>query len=330
MSDFPLVSVVIPCFNAENYVAEAIDSVLSQTYPHIELIVVDDKSSDRSAEIIRTYGDKLKFKQNNHNGACFSRNTGLALSQGEYVQFLDADDLLLPQKIEKQLPFLTSNQFDLVFCNGYLFGDDRPQRPIKKLQALPSPTGIDPFIYCFLNGFGTEGPLHRRSLLEKVGGFRVGLAGAQEFDLHVRLGAAGARLHKLNDYLFLHRNHNDPNRITRTPKPPGFNAEMLIGLLKSLQENMPNSLTAERCKILASSLFQKSIYAYRNGAEEIAEKGFQLSKDISPDLEYNERLFYKLIANSVNPLFAENCLKQARILRGILIKYLSSSPGALL
>lgn len=228
--------------------------------------------------------------------------------------------MLLPNKIELQVPFLSSYQYNLVFCNGYLFGDDRPQRPIKKLRDLPLPNGIDPFTYCLKNGFGTEGPLHRRSLLEKVGGFRIGLAGAQEYDLHVRLGAAGVRLHKLNDYLFCHRNHNDPSRITRTPKPPGFNADMLMGLLARLQQDMPGSLTLDRKKALASSLFQSSIHAYRNGAEVIAAEGFKQAKALSPDLEYNERFFYKLIADFIDPMFAEGCLKQTRTLRDILKK----------
>ncbi|MDV3351384.1 glycosyltransferase family A protein [Leptothoe sp. LEGE 181152] len=321
----PLVSIVIPCYNAENYVSEAIDSALSQSYANVEVIVVDDGSSDQSRDIVQSYGEKVRFKQNHHQGACCARNTGLEISQGEFIQFLDADDVLLPHKLETQLPFLVSNQYDLVFCNGYLFGDDRPQRPIKKLRALPSPTNTDPFIYCFFNGFGTEGPLHRRSLLEKVGGFRAGLVGAQEYDLHVRLSATGARLHKLDDYLFCHRNHNDPNRITRTPKPPGFYAEMLIGLLVRLQQDSPEALTPERRQIFAGVLFQRSINAYRSGAEAIAARGFKQAKALSNKLEYNERRFYKLIAEVVDPMFAEGCLKQARMIRDTLKKPFNSS-----
>jgi glycosyltransferase involved in cell wall biosynthesis len=323
--DNSLVSVIIPCRNAESYISESIDSALHQSYSNIEVIIVDDGSTDASIEIIKCFGNLVRLETIDHQGACAARNLGLQVSKGEYIQFLDADDVLLLNKIEVQLPYLTSNQCDLVFCNGYLFGDDRPQRPIKKLRALPPPHGTDPFIYSLKNGFGTEGPLHRRHILEKVGGFRVGLIGAQEYDLHIRLGAAGVRLHKVDDYLFCHRNHNDPNRITRTPKPPGFNAQMLMGLLSQLQEDMPNSLTPERRKALAGKLFQSSIYAYRGGAEDIAAEGFKQAIALSPDLEYNERFFYKLMVNVVDPMFAEGCLKQARLLRNVFKGALTSA-----
>ena len=315
-----LVSIIIPCYNTDNFVSEAIYSALTQTHSNVEVIVIDDSSTDKSVDVIQSFGDQVRLEKIDHKGACAARNRGLQVSQGEFIQFLDADDVLLPNKLDMQVPILQSGQVDLVFCNGYLFGDERPRRPIKKLRDLPLPNDTDPFTYCLKNGFGTEGPLHRRSLLEKVGGFRVGLAGAQEYDLHIRLGAAGARLHKLDDYLFCHRNHNDPTRITRTPKSPGFNADMLMGLLARLQQDMPDSLTPERRKALASSLFQSSIHAYRNGAEAIAAEGFKQAKALSPDLEYKERFFYKFLANAIDPIFAESCLKQARTLRDTLRK----------
>ena len=312
MNYVPLVSIVIPCYNAEKFIAEAIESAFNQIYPNVEVIVIDDGSSDRSVEIIQSYGNRVRFEAIDHRGACAARNRGLQLSKGEFIQFLDADDVLLPNKLETQVPILQSDRADLVFCNGYLFGDDRPQRPIKKLLALPSPLGIDPFIYCLSNGFGTEGPLHRRSYLEKVMGFREGLAGAQEYDLHIRLGAFGARLYKMDEFLYKHRNHNDPNRITRTPKPAGFMAEVFIDLSKWLEENFSETLTLERRKILAGKIFQSSIHAFRNGAEAIANTGFKRAKELSSSYLYNERTLYKILAQYFNPMLLESFLKQAR------------------
>ena len=321
----PLISIIIPCYNAEKYVGEAIESALNQTHTNVEVIVVDDGSTDCSLGIVRSFGDRVRLEQIDRQGACAARNLGLQLSQGEFIQFLDADDVLLPNKLETQVPILQADRADLVFCNGYLFGDDRPQRPIKKLLSLPSPNGFDPFLYCLSNGFGTEGPLHRRYFLEKVRGFRKGLAGAQEIDLHVRLGAAGVRLHKLDDFLFKHRNHNSPNRITRTKKPPGFMAQVFIDMFKRLEDDCPEALTPDRRKALAGTLFQQSIYAYRDGAEAIAKIGFQSAKEISPSFSYKERRFYKLLAQCVEPILLEGILKQARSSRDILKNWLSLS-----
>jgi glycosyltransferase involved in cell wall biosynthesis len=316
----PLVSVIIPCYNAEPYVAEAIASALNQTYPNVEVIVVDDGSGDGSVEVIRSFGDRVRLEQIDHRGACAARNRGLNLSQGEFIQFLDADDVLLPHKLELQVPVLRSGQADLVFCNGYLFGDDRPPRPIKKLLALPSPLGVNSFLYCLSNGFGTEGPLHRRQCLEQVGGFREGLQGGQESELHIRLGMSGIKLYKLDDFLFQHRNHNNPHRITRTRKPPGFMLDLVLGLLDFVEREFPEEFNLAQREELASRVFQASIYAYREGAEDLAQIGFQRAKQASTKLNYHERSIYKFLAGHFDPMLLEKLLKQARFGRSTVQK----------
>jgi hypothetical protein len=308
-----LVSVIIPCYNAEPYIGEAIASALNQTYSPVEVIVVDDGSTDRSIEVIRSFGDRVRLVAGEHRGACAARNQGLALSQGEFIQFLDADDVLLFNKLERQVPVLQSNQADLVFCNGYLFGDDRPFRPIKKLLNLPDPVREDSFLYCLNHGFGTEGPLHRRHCLEQVKGFREGLLGGQEMDLHMRLGISGIRLCKLDDFLFKHRNHDDPQRITKTPKPPGFMLDLLLGMLSFIEIEFATELTPPRRNALASRIFQLSIYAYRDGAEAKAREGFHKAQRLSTALNYQERSLYRFLAHYLDPMILEGVLKQARI-----------------
>ena len=154
----PLISIIIPCYNAEKFIFEAIESALNQTYSKVEVIVIDDGSSDRSVEVIQSFGDRVRFEAIDHKGACAARNRGLQLSKGEYIQFLDADDLLVANKIESQLPFLIDDRADLVFCKGYIFGDGRGLRPKKSI--IKSPHNVDPFIYCLNQGLSTEGALY--------------------------------------------------------------------------------------------------------------------------------------------------------------------------
>lgn len=98
-----LVSVIIPCFNAERWLTEAIDSCLQQTYLRIEIIVIDDGSTDNCLEIIKSYENKIIWKTGPNKGGNYARNIGFALSRGEYIQYLDADDYLMPEKIERQV-----------------------------------------------------------------------------------------------------------------------------------------------------------------------------------------------------------------------------------
>ena len=94
-----LVSIIIPCYNAKKYLKQAIDSVLAQTYPHCEVIVIDDGSTDSSLEILKKYHQLIRWETGPNRGGCAARNRGIEIANGEWIQFLDADDMLHPEKI---------------------------------------------------------------------------------------------------------------------------------------------------------------------------------------------------------------------------------------
>ncbi|HWL55005.1 MAG TPA: glycosyltransferase [Chthoniobacteraceae bacterium] len=100
------VSIIIPCYNAARYVGETIESALAQTHPACEVIVIDDGSTDESLSVIQRYGGRVRWESGPNRGVCAARNRGLELATGEWIQFLDADDLISPRKIELQLAAL--------------------------------------------------------------------------------------------------------------------------------------------------------------------------------------------------------------------------------
>ena len=103
----PLVSILIPAYNSEEWIADTLQSAIAQTWPRKEIIVVDDGSSDRTAEVARRFASKeVSVVTKENGGAAAARNRALQLSQGDYIQWLDADDVLAPDKIEKQLAAL--------------------------------------------------------------------------------------------------------------------------------------------------------------------------------------------------------------------------------
>jgi len=121
-----LVSIIVPCFNAEEYIAETITSVLQQSYQHWELIIVDDCSSDTSCEIINTYLEKderikLVKLDTNSGRPAVPRNIGRALANGNYIAYLDADDLWHPQKLELQLGYMKDNNIAFSCTDFYKF-----------------------------------------------------------------------------------------------------------------------------------------------------------------------------------------------------------------
>lgn len=119
MENQPLVSVIMPCYNMASYVSDSIKSVIAQTYPHWELLIVDDASTDETVNIIKSYAQadsRIKFaikKQN--SGISDTRNLCIQMAQGQFLAFLDADDIWHPEKLEKQLSFMMAKNIGFTY-----------------------------------------------------------------------------------------------------------------------------------------------------------------------------------------------------------------------
>jgi glycosyltransferase involved in cell wall biosynthesis len=119
----PLVSVIIPCYNAQQFIADTIHSVLNQTYTNFELIIIDDGSSDNSALIIKTFSDeRIRYFLIQNHGVAHARNLGISMAKGKYISFLDADDLFLPQNLSSKIAFLEQqSNFNIVHSAAIFF-----------------------------------------------------------------------------------------------------------------------------------------------------------------------------------------------------------------
>lgn len=186
MNDKPLVSVIIPVFNLESYLGEAVDSVLNQTCQDFEIILVDDGSTDRSQEIINGYQRRLPEKVRavfqNHRGAAAARNTGIAMAGGEWIAFLDGDDLWRPKKLELQLVMAAADPD----CNFVATTTEILDRNCI-LQIFPPPP-FDLKLELLLRGcfITLSTVLIRCELLSKTR-FDERLEGAHDLDLYLRL-----------------------------------------------------------------------------------------------------------------------------------------------
>lgn len=203
MKATPLVSVVIPIYNLEAYLGEAVDSVLNQTCQDFEILLIDDGSTDRSREIIARYQqerpERVRVIFLEHGGAAAARNTGIAAARGQWIAFLDGDDIWKPAKLERQLLAAAANPAcDFIACAAEVLGQNRPLPPPPtppfdlKLELLRRG--------CFIT---LSTVMLKRYLLSSIR-FDARLEGAQDLDLFLRL-ADSIHVCFLPDPLVLYR-----------------------------------------------------------------------------------------------------------------------------
>lgn len=182
-----LVSIIIPTFNRANYLKRSIKSCISQSYRNIEIIIIDDCSSDNTKNVVKNIDDsRIKYFRNSKNrGAPYSRNKGIKLSKGKYINFLDDDDILYAKKIELQVnKFKQSDikNLGVVTCHVKYSRPDISsiKRNNKKGNIYKELLSL----YCI---FGTETMLIKNDVLKQIKGYDVNLPANQEYDLAIRL-----------------------------------------------------------------------------------------------------------------------------------------------
>ena len=182
-----MISILIPCFNAERWIGEAIESALAQSWLQREVIVVDDGSSDGSLRVIKSFGDRIRWESGVNRGGNVARNRLLALAGGAWLQYLDADDYLLPDKIRDQWQWAErhGSDADVVFGPVTLEHGVPPQTC---RQPLPIPEPHDPWVLLarwYLPQTGA--PLWRKQAIVDVGGWKPDQPCSQEHELYLRL-----------------------------------------------------------------------------------------------------------------------------------------------
>ena len=224
-SDQPLVSCIIAVLNGEAYLQQAIDSLLAQTYPATEIIVVNDGSTDRTPDVVARYGNRLRLLNQENRGVSIARNRGVAMSTGSLLCFLDADDLLKPTKIALQIArFQADPQLQFCDCHTAYFWTPEMSQARREADFRYA----DPFWRMPLPGHISTW-LFRRQVWERVGEFSAGKQYAEDVDWFSRGRDLGLPRLTLSDVLTLRRLHEN-NVTTRNP---GEQVSDLANMLKA-------------------------------------------------------------------------------------------------
>lgn len=283
MPSFPSVSVVIPCFNAGRYVGEAIESVLAQSYEPLEIIVIDDGSTDDSLKIIRSFGHKIDFIATSNRGASAARNTGIEQASGKYLKFLDADDRLIEGAIREQVEF--SEQ---CYDRDAVFGDasyiDESGNVVADRSHRSRRMGENRLEYIMKMNPQTALPLHRRRQLIEIGGFDEELSRAQEYDLHLRLVLTGLEFRYEPTLVAEVRRHPGKFRISNRDHF-SENPRMRLSRLQSRETQIASAglLNDNVKQMLARAAWEGGRRALRRHLSEVAAEYFRYARSTHPD-----------------------------------------------
>ncbi|RJP28761.1 MAG: glycosyltransferase [Candidatus Omnitrophota bacterium] len=242
----PKISVIIPTYNRANYISVAIHSVLNQTYHNWEIIVIDDGSNDSTKEVIRPYLDNISYFYQNNQGEASARNIGINRSKGEFIAFLDSDDLWLPDKLKIQISRLESNdQLSLTYCRAKMIDSHGIFMGYK--PTTPALSTRD-FLY------GARLPmtvLVKRKVFDEVGLFDTNIKVGVDTDLWLRL-SMDHKIDYLDEPLAVIRAHNDNISIDKK--------SMYLGSINTLNKLISNKIVNNFDKRELNNLLAKQYY----------------------------------------------------------------------
>lgn len=292
----PLVSVVIPIFNQVRFVVETVGSAVRQTYPNLQVIVIDDGSTDGSSELLeREFGDRIALIRQPNSGPSLAVNRGLASARGDFIALLGGDDVCVEDRISIQLDLIEKTAHDIIFSKPVLIDD----------SSTPLEDDAFPVFYrtmpedSLLRTLAMEGnflcassAFMRREVVEKIGAFHPGLIQLQDYEYWLRALAMGLRLAQFEPRVVRYRRHAE--NLSSRRGNFASSAEMMPVLRSVLEGGHPTLLrdafgplfapVEDRSKPL--SPFDKSLLLLAHPRSEIRMMGLEYATTLFSDEEF--------------------------------------------
>lgn len=251
----PLVSVVMPVYNSAPYLKEAIDSILNQSYSNIELLAINDCSTDSSKDIILSYSDpRVRYFENNPNkGIVKSRNLGIENAKGKYIATLDSDDIALPDRIKTQVCFLEKNP-DYGLCGSYYQEINNTGKLLKKKMNYPSSDKDARTFLTIANCFCASAIMVRSDMAKELK-YREGYDIVEDYELWYRISKR-AKITNLPIYGTYYRVHG--NNITITKK--GQNIRLATKIYREILADYNIDFTEEELELHVNAIFYNNLF----------------------------------------------------------------------
>lgn len=286
----PLVSIIIPYFNAAQFIEECVNSILNQSYSNIEIIIVDDGSVDNGLEKISLI-PQLKIIHQKNAGACVARNRGLDSARGEFVKFLDADDYLEKECIALQVEEALKHDNNTIVYGNFTIVSQNKLKPVNTRIAPQNQTAT-----LLFSDLLTTTPLHRKYMLEAIGGFDTRFKNGQEWNLHVRLAGKGYQFIHMDKSIYFYRVHDAVGRISNTrKKQTEYSIMHEIDKVTFTHEALSSMGREDLSGFISMRYWWIGRLALRHGFNELADIAFNEAKSTHPRYKENWPLYYKIL-----------------------------------
>jgi glycosyltransferase involved in cell wall biosynthesis/Tfp pilus assembly protein PilF len=284
----PKVSVIIPSYNSNTYIEQAIQSVFKQTFADYEVIVVDDGSTDDTRSKLEHYRLKIRYIYQENQGSAAARNTGISLAKGELIAFLDADDYwLMPEKLEEQVAYF-DQQASLGLINTGWRVIDQEGNKIKTVQPWHEAPELNLETWLRRKCVRTSAMMIRRKWLELVGGFDEELRQSHDVDLVLRLALAGCQSAWLKKETVGYRQH-DSNTTLNGAKQAKYMEAVLNKFFAYC--DLPESVTSMESKVRYHTFVWIAWYQYHRGDLD------EMAKYLQKSLNYSSYLRVETLSN---------------------------------
>lgn len=271
-STAPLISVLMPVYNGEAYLESAVESVLGQTYPHFEFIIIDDGSSDKTSQILQHYADtdfRIKVIRQNNAGIVSALNCGLKHCKGMYIARMDADDICYPERFEIQLGYLEADktialiggQADIIDGDGHILSQQggEPGRQHRVTNMRPFPPKVADSLHPLV--------MFRDAAIKAIEGYRSDFPHAEDYDMFIRISSQG-RIYNPKDFVLKYRVHSGSvsQKHMALQESSATSAELVAkwALRKFGTVNSPMTIPSQETLLKETGISQAAYQTYQN------------------------------------------------------------------
>lgn len=293
----PLVTVFMPIYNSEKYIAESLESILRQTYRNLEIILVDDGSTDRSVEIVESYNDnRIKLIKNEKNmGIPYTRNVGLQNASGKFMAIMDSDDIALPERVEKQVEFLEKNpEIDVLGSYYYKFSDKKT-REIRLNYIHPNEINI---VLMFYSPISNPSSMVRLETVRKHNlAYNLNYFVAQDYGFWVDISKVGGKIAVLPEFLLKYRTGHENITKKSHSKKTERRKQVLRSIHKDILSHYNIHLSDDELKVY-SEFFSYNYWTI-DDVENLISAVEKLKNWVHEQNEFNQQLFLNILDDSI-------------------------------